>query len=327
MIRHYLIKTIFFTLLILSTSSAWAITCTLNYGVETHTLIFDTNTIAVPVDTPHGKTVATGTTGGWRNGANLWGCTTSWYSDWVMQLFYSSSEINNVFKTNISGIGIRITDVPNNVMANSHKSMAANQFLHIGGVGIGAELVRINGELGTGALTTGVVANAQIPGYNGPENDNVAHVVLSPTVYISAATCNADASGLSFPIGNIPKNSFGTSVGYIPSSSKNTQNLSINCDGVANAVIELQATQNPDVSSNNTVIAVDGQGSAGVASGVGVQMLYNGQTPLQINTPLSIKALTNGTQSLPFVAQYYQTKSTVTAGSANATFTLKITYQ
>lgn len=327
MIRHYAIKAMLFALLILSTSSSWAITCTLRFGVETHTLSFGTDTIAVPVDTPHGKVIATAMTGTWRGGADLWGCTTAWYNDWITQKFTVRSEINNVFKTNISGIGIRMTDVPNNAVANSNKSMAENQFIQIGGVGIVVELVRIDGELGTGALTSGVILNAQIPGYNGTEGMTVAHVALDPTVYISVTTCQADTSGLSFPIGSIPKNSFGSSVGYIPPSSKNTQNLSINCDGVANAMIELQATQNPDVSSNNTVIAVDGQGSAGVASGVGVQMLYNGQTPLQIKTPLSIKALTNGTQSLPFVAQYYQTKSTVTPGSANATFTLKITYQ
>ena len=327
MIRHYLIKAIFLALLILNTSSAMAISCKLNFGVETHTLSFSPDTIAVPVDTPHGKVIASASTGIWRGGADLWGCTTAWYNDWIMQSFTVKSEINNVYKTNISGIGIKITDVPNNAVANSHKSMAANQFIDIGGIGIVADLIRIDGELGTGPLTGGIVANAQIPGYDGPQGIDVAHLTLSPTVYISVATCNADTAGLSFPIGNIPKNSFGTSVGYIPPSSKNTQNLNINCDGVANAMIELQAAQNPDVSSNNTVIAVDGQGTAGVASGVGVQMIYNGQTPLQINTPLSIKKLTNGTQALPFVAQYYQTKSAVTAGSANATFTLKITYQ
>lgn len=327
MIRHYVIKTALFCLLILSTSTSWALTCTLNNGVESRSLNFASGTIVVPMDTPHGKVVATAITGPWEGGSDLWGCTTAWYNDWVMQLFTTKSEIDGVYKTNISGIGIRVTDVTNNAVATSHKSMGANQYLTLQNDGLKAELVRIDGELGTGTLSSGLLLNGQIPGYSGSGGSNVAQVHIYSSINIYTASCTADTSGLSFPIGNIPKNSFGTSVGYVPPAAKYTQNLSINCDGVANATMELQATQNPDASSNNTVIALDGQGGAGVSTGVGVQMLYNGQTPLQINTPLSIKSLTSGTQLLPLVAQYYQTKSTVTAGSANATFTLNVTYQ
>ncbi len=327
MIRNYIIKTMLLGVLILSTSSAWAITCTLNYGVETRTLNFPSSTIFVPMDTPHGKVIATGSTGPWDNGSKLWGCTTAWTQYWRMQLFDSNSEINGVYRTNLKGIGIRITDVTNNIVAGDTKAMAANQYLTLQNEGIKAELVRINGTLETGSLNIGLILNGQIPNYEGVNGVVVADVNLGSTVKIYTTSCNADTSGLFFPIGDIPKNSFGSSVGYIPPSAKNTQNLSINCDGVANATIELQATQNPDVASDKTVIAVDGQGRTGVAKGVGVQILYNGQTPLQINTPLSVKELTNGTQSLPLVARYYQTKSTVTTGLANATFTLNVTYQ
>jgi type 1 fimbria pilin len=83
--------------------------------------------------------------------------------------------------------------------------------------------------------------------------------------------------------------------------------------------------QNPD-SANTSVMALTGQGNAGTAKGVGVQLLYNG-SPLVMNGRLLLKQSAGGQETLPLTARYYQTLTTVESGSANASATLTITYQ
>lgn len=75
-----------------------------------------------------------------------------------------------------------------------------------------------------------------------------------------------------------------------------------------------------------SVLALTGQGSETVADGVGVQLLYN-NAPVQLNNRLMLKQSSDGTESLPITARYYQTKPVVKAGEANATATLDMTYQ
>ncbi|HDE1997161.1 TPA: fimbrial protein, partial [Klebsiella quasipneumoniae] len=68
------------------------------------------------------------------------------------------------------------------------------------------------------------------------------------------------------------------------------------------------------------------QGSAGVAQGVGVQLVYN-NTPLILGNNLVLKRTNGGQEMFPLTARYYQTNTTVTTGIANASATLSLTYQ
>ncbi|WP_232785323.1 MULTISPECIES: fimbrial protein [unclassified Serratia (in: enterobacteria)] len=54
--------------------------------------------------------------------------------------------------------------------------------------------------------------------------------------------------------------------------------------------------------------------------------MYN-NTPLNIGSKLVLKTSAGGIETFPFKARYYQTLSTISPGSANATATLDITYQ
>ncbi len=82
----------------------------------------------------------------------------------------------------------------------------------------------------------------------------------------------------------------------------------------------------PDVTGDTSVLALNGQGTPGTADGVGIQMLYN-NVPLQLNNRIVLKRSAGGQETFPLVARYYQTRSVVRPGSANATATLNITYQ
>ncbi|MGU3525446.1 fimbrial protein [Enterobacteriaceae bacterium C23F] len=142
---------------------------------------------------------------------------------------------------------------------------------------------------------------------------------------VTQVACSITTPSLTFPIGDILASSFGTSVGATPSAAQNTQNLGLNCDAGANINVSLQGTQNPDVSTTS-VLALTGQGSADVASGVGVQLVYNG-SPLVLNNRIVLKQSAGGQETFPITARYYQTKTAVTTGKANASATLDLTYQ
>jgi len=142
---------------------------------------------------------------------------------------------------------------------------------------------------------------------------------------VTVLACSIKTPTLTFPIGDVTATAFGTSVGTTPSSAQNTQNLGLDCDAKANINASLAGTQNPDVGTTS-VLALTGQGNSDVAQGVGVQILYNG-SPLVLNNRIVLKQSAGGQETLPLTARYYQTKSTVTPGKANASATLNLTYQ
>lgn len=63
-----------------------------------------------------------------------------------------------------------------------------------------------------------------------------------------------------------------------------------------------------------------------MAKGVGVQLLYNG-SPFILNNRIVLKRSSGGQETFPLTARYYQTKTAVTTGKANASATLDLTYQ
>ena len=142
--------------------------------------------------------------------------------------------------------------------------------------------------------------------------------------YVTQVACSVTTPNLTFPIGDVLKSEFGSTVGYIPAKTS-TQNLGLDCDRFANINVTLNGKQNPDV-SDASVLVLDNQGGADVAQGVGVQLLYNG-TPLEINSMLALKESNGGQETFPLTARYYQTRTAVTVGEANASATLTLTYQ
>ncbi|MEY1423969.1 fimbrial protein [Morganella morganii] len=142
---------------------------------------------------------------------------------------------------------------------------------------------------------------------------------------VTTLACSITTPSLNFPIGDISAANFRGGIGSIPAGTEVNRNLGLDCDAGANINVSLQGTQNPDV-SNTSVLALSGQGSAGVAQGVGVQLLYNG-APLELNKRLVLKTSGGGKETFPVTARYYQTKTTVVPGKANTSATLDLTYQ
>jgi type 1 fimbria pilin len=134
-------------------------------------------------------------------------------------------------------------------------------------------------------------------------------------------SCSLTTPTMAAPLGNVYSTAF-TGVG---STTGNVDfNLGLNCAAGTKINVTMNGTQNTDT-ANTSVLALTGAGSAGVAKGVGAQILYNNR-PLNIGTRLLLKTAAGGIETFPFKARYYQTLNNVLPGSANATATLSITY-
>ncbi|ELQ6148850.1 fimbrial protein [Cronobacter turicensis] len=272
-------------------------------------------TVYVQRDTPVGSSVAFTDI----SYSRMYTCNDRSYYEYFDPVTYTqSSGTPAVFKTNIPGIGIKIEVSNRGGVPQMYGPFSANDY----GQGSYWKFNLI--KLSPGAVNGGSLTNGQVGHHYLTTGVNVAVINLYSTTIVPVL-CSITTPNLIFPIGDVLASKFGTSVGTIPSGAQNTQNLGLNCDANANINVTLSGTQNADV-SDTSVLALTGQGSSDVASGVGVQLLYN-NSPLKLNNRIVLKKSSGGQETFPLVARYYQTKSTVTTGKANASATLDLTYQ
>lgn len=240
----------------------------------------------------------------------------------MMYLGAVSSGINTVYNTNVTGVGIS-----GYYYSATYPFLSpATTWTFPGGTGGIADEPTVFKLIKTGTITSGVLSNTLVAKvfYSGSPTVDTVDVMMG-TSSVTQLACSINTPALTFPIGDILASKFSTSVGTIPSGGQNTQNLGLNCDAGANINVTLSGTQNPDVVTTS-VLALTGQGSANVAKGVGVQLLYN-SSPLALNNRILLKTSSGGQETFPLTARYYQTKTTVATGTANASATLNITYQ
>lgn len=173
----------------------------------------------------------------------------------------------------------------------------------------------------TGPITSGLVSSGVLGTISG-DNGVVGYTENFIGAWVTVLACSINTPQIQVPLDDVIAGSL-TSIGT--TAKPKTFNLGLSCDAGARVNVKMTGTQNSD-SSANGVLQLSGAGSAGVATGVGIQILYN-NSPLKLNKNIVLKTSPGGQETFPFVAQYYQTKSTVTTGDANATATLNLTYQ
>lgn len=187
-----------------------------------------------------------------------------------------------------------------------------NQMLRI-------EVVRTAGYLGAGSLSYSV------PGFLMAMDNSGGSALTFGTLNVNArvvSTCSVNTPNVQVPLDDV----YESNLVFVGTTVKpKVFNVDLSCDNGANITAQMTGVQNADTSAPG-VLQLTSAGSAGVAKGVGIQILYN-NAPLALNNNLALKTSTGGQETFPFTAQYYQTKSVVTAGSANAIATLNVTYQ
>lgn len=232
-----------------------------------------------------------------------------------------------IYKTNIPGLGVQLAGLVSaggsgiGWIGRDDKNQSG--FLSRDGVmrtSTGGAVVAFYkiGEMSSGVLTQKV--GSMILGHSG--NWTIPEVPVNITgMSVTVLACSLTTPTVAAPLGNVYATAF-TGVG---STTGNVDfNLGLNCAAGTKVNVTMSGTQNADT-ANTSVLALTGAGSAGVAKGVGAQILYN-NTPLNIGTRLLLKPSAGGIETFPFKARYYQTLSNVLPGSANATATLSITY-
>ena len=257
----------------------------------------------------------------------------------VLSYVFTSASGHRVYNTNVAGVGISF-GYNRNVTAGSSSfsgvayldstnlttfSYSSNPFETDA-----SNLQPIIQLWKTGDIISGQL-NGQLASFVG-YTQRYRGGTLAAEVPINAGTgsitqvaCAIRTGYISFDLGKISAEKFSTDIGTTPAEAQKTQNLILDCDSQANINLMLSGTQNPKV-SNPSVLALTGQDGAGVASGVGVQLVYN-NVPLELNTNIVLKRSTGGVEMFPLTARYYQTEATVLPGAANASATLNLTYQ
>lgn len=239
----------------------------------------------------------------------------------LLNMTYGSarkSNVTNVYQTNVSGVGIVLKY---GGLYFSNPGNQVNKITYGYPITIGlieAYLVQ------TGPITPGVINPGEIGyvSFDGSPSFKSYTVTLGTGVPVTAASCSLNTQSINIKLDDI------TDAGLVSvGTTAKLKNFDIGLDCEANAQVNVQltGTQNSDTTAAG-VLQLTNAGSAGVAKGVGIQMLYDNK-PMALNQKVLLKTSAGGLETFTFGAQYYKTKAVVSSGSANATATLDITYQ
>jgi len=247
---------------------------------------------------------------------------------------------NGVFSTGLSGVGTVVgasgvtsytgsTAGPGSI-DRLHYILPDNNPQSIGGVGgTGSFNLTISVQnlfqlIKTDSTTSSGVINIKIAEMFSIGQTGFTTIPVYLTATVNVLACSVSTPNVNVSLPTVNSGSF-TGVGNTLGDTSFT--VGLQCDAGAKVNTTMNFSQDSDT-TDQSVAAVTGKGSAGVASGVGIQLLY-GSTPLKNNTLTLLKTSSGGLE-LPagaFSARYFQTKSTVQAGTANTTATMTLTYQ
>lgn len=267
--------------------------------------------VIVQRDSPIGTILSTATTGAFAAGGNLYGCDTAWVSRGDLSLFPTlSSYGNNVYSTNIAGIGIRVLSYSKRPFPFTSNALA-NTHLAIPAPGNTVELIKTSaGAVGAGVLMTGTVGRQSISG----SSSFGASTALAGVNTIIPVACSI--TNLVIYVGLDPAKV--TDFKGVGSTAKPKDfQISLNCDAGTKVFMTLEGIR----AGPTGVLAPEN-----MTSGVGIQLL-KGNLPVALGTPLDFGVITNaGLATLTLTARYYQIAKTVAGGEIKAAATFTMVY-
>ncbi|SCK16962.1 fimbrial protein [Vogesella sp. LIG4] len=288
---------------------------------------------------------------GWQDPGTIYttvDCSGSWY-DWTWAVYNGFdyplapgySGVANVYQTNVPGVGL-IINYWNSV--NSYPSGDVGRQIQTWANRSGWEVANASDYrlparfrmrlIKYGPISPGVVNLAGIQAriyYGGgdaarPEGVLAIQLTLPHDVTVTPSTCSLAVPNTTVPLPTIGVNqlpAIGATTGAVPFK------INMSCDLNLKVSFQIDGTPYSGMSSTSGVLAPN----SGTASGVGLQLLStlsnSAGLPVAFGTKTLLKSLTiaNDQLSIPLIARYYRTGSTVSPGSISSTATLTMFYE
>ena len=258
----------------------------------------------------------------------------------VLSSNYSASELgNNIYKTNIPGIGLRLYRESRSGLIKTYYPhsipYSGRSTLYLDPGFFSVEVIRLPGPTGAGTLNPGLYS-VYYANNTGPSKPVLTSHVYGDGITIVNSTCSIDAGSrdITVDMGTVSRKEF-TGVG----STLNERNFNIrlNCVGGNESQwsqkrgdVSLAFSYSPNSTWGNQGVIQPEQGQS-AAQGVGIQLLTDKE-----NMPVKngdyvyagrLSAFANATIDVPMKARYYQTDNKVSGGSVSALATFTVVYQ
>ncbi|HCQ9967789.1 TPA: fimbrial protein [Acinetobacter baumannii] len=267
-------------------------------------------------------------------------CTS--YSDTITaaltQGYPLSSLGNNIYSTNIPGIGIRLyREAENATNFSGYYPYTRNltpgvQYFLASGYFV-VEIVKTAAQTGSGALVPGLYSRYYVSGYmNRPF---LTSTVNGDAITIASSSC--EIQGNINKVVQLPTVTKAGFKGVGSTQGEQTFDMNILCNGGINPkgyeeknVISLSYDFTQD--GTNSQVLANTAAASEKANGVGVQLLWNYQNKNQVikkGDKLALGTLSSNQTlqyNVPMTARYYQTATNVTAGKVRAMATVTIQY-
>ncbi|ENX57164.1 MULTISPECIES: fimbrial protein [Acinetobacter] len=250
-----------------------------------------------------------------------------------------SSQGNNIYTTNIQGIGIRLYREAENASNFSgyypyvRGGLTSGRRYNLASGYFVVEIVKIAEQTGSGALVPGRYSSYYVQGYS--DRPFLTSTVLANAITIASSSCELQGNiNKVVQLPTVMKSGFS---GVGSTQGEQAFDLNILCNGGKNPTGYEEKNQIsldfdfPQDGTNNQVMANTAPNST-KANGVGVQLLWKYQNKNQVirkGDKLDVGTV-NSNQTvqynIPLSARYYQTATNVTAGTVRAMATVTIQY-
>ncbi|MEX9252131.1 fimbrial protein [Pseudenterobacter timonensis] len=184
------------------------------------------------------------------------------------------------------------------------------------------ELVKTSDAVQPGTLVQAqTVFGIGVFGHEGIGSPN--HIAYAGNIELQNVTCSVLPKNLTVRLGDFPLSDF-IGVGTLSTPAQEF-NVSVTCNTTVQPEVKITSANGYDTAFAGVIKLTQ---DSGVATGVGVRMLFDGKLATfdqYISTAGAARA--NETLEIPFQVRYEQTSSVVTPGPANTVATITLAYK
>lgn len=246
------------------------------------------------------------------------GCNNSNGNGWglINEVGNTPGTSQNIFPTGVTGVGYRVLQKGDYIFPYPYFDLGRNSSWYESDA-VTIELVK------TGTIADGSVLNSgPLASFKAGQQSSYildAVIRLTNALTFTAPACQVNATAVNVVLPTVTRGAFN---GVNSTTGTTPFQIGLTCSRGAMVRITLD-TASP-VAGKTGVIAPSG----GSTSGVAVQVLdSSGTNPVTFGVPTVLGATPDGALTVNYYARYFQTGSTVGAGTLNATATFTLSYQ